>query len=175
MVKIVQIRHTFYKYLHTAMTTAVTALPCMALHRVTIISVTDFVNLVTRLSITTDALVTTLPTVTNVTNFHLPTKLFNSKKISCLLNSHLVRRQTASCSGRRRPEHKTVKVPKLEFPLLFRTAARDSRGNIEELHAGQHHTACQASGLCSPTTASVPLLGFKPQFLIVPPVRQSLR
>jgi hypothetical protein len=44
----------------------------MALHQVTIISVTDIVNLVARLSmaanIATDVLVTT---VTKVTNFHL--------------------------------------------------------------------------------------------------------
>jgi len=89
----------------------------MALHQITIISVTDFVNLVTRLSmatnIATDVLVTTLPTVTNVTNFHLPAKLFHPKEISCLHNSNLVGRQTASCSRRRRPEHTTVKTPKL--------------------------------------------------------------
>lgn len=48
----------------------------MALHHVTIISVTDIVNLVIRLSmatnIATDILVTKLPTVTKTTNFHLP-------------------------------------------------------------------------------------------------------
>jgi hypothetical protein len=47
----------------------------MALRQVTIISVTDIVNLVTRLgmatNIATDVLVTTPPTVTKVTNFHL--------------------------------------------------------------------------------------------------------
>ena len=46
----------------------------MALHQVTIITVTDIVNLVTRLNmatnIATDVLVTTLPTATEVINFH---------------------------------------------------------------------------------------------------------
>ena len=58
-------------------------------------------------------------------------------------------------ADRRRPEHTTVNTSKLVFPLLFRTAARHSSGDIEELHAGQRHTL---SGVWS-----VPLLGFKPQ------------
>ena len=49
------------------------ASPCMALHQVTIISVTDIFNLVTRLSmaanVATDVLVTM---ATKVTDFHLP-------------------------------------------------------------------------------------------------------
>jgi len=48
----------------------------MVFHNLTSTSVTDIVNLVTRLSIATniatDVLVTTPPTVSKVTNFHLP-------------------------------------------------------------------------------------------------------
>lgn len=44
-----------------------------------------------------------------------------------------VKQRRAAEEGR--PEHTTVKTPKLEFPLLFRTAARNSSGDLGELHA----------------------------------------
>jgi hypothetical protein len=108
----------------------------MALHQVTIISVTDIVNLVTRLStatnIATDILVTT---VNKVTNFTCPAKLFYTlRKFPVFIIPLLwdVKRRRVA-EGR--PEQTTVKTPKLEFPLLFRTAARNSSGDLEELHA----------------------------------------
>jgi len=68
--------------------------------------------------------------------FTYPAKLFYTlRKFPVFIIPVLwdVKQRRAAEEGR--PEHTTVKTPKLEFPLLFRTAARNSSGDLEELHA----------------------------------------